>query len=91
MIGQLVRIAPAGGLVLDLPAGSGTIGTVALAEDRSFLGIGDRLSTLTPRASASKRRPRLLSPRPRSVQAEGRVRPAQLARPDPVLLVLGCL
>lgn len=36
---QLVQIAPAGGLVLDPFAGSGTTGAAALAEGRRFLGI----------------------------------------------------
>ncbi|MFE9886266.1 DNA-methyltransferase [Streptomyces scopuliridis] len=36
---QLVRIAPAGGTVLDPFAGSGTTGAAALAEGRRFLGI----------------------------------------------------
>lgn len=36
---QLVRIAPAGGIVLDPFAGSGTTGAAALAEGRAFIGI----------------------------------------------------
>lgn len=36
---QLVRIAPAGGTVLDPCAGSGTTGVAALAEGRRFVGI----------------------------------------------------
>ncbi|MGW2511286.1 DNA-methyltransferase [Streptomyces scopuliridis] len=36
---QLVRIAPAGGCVLDPFAGSGTTGAAALAEGRAFIGI----------------------------------------------------
>lgn len=36
---QLVRIAPAGGTVLDPFAGSGTTGAAALAEGRAFIGI----------------------------------------------------
>lgn len=36
---ELVKIAPAGGVVLDPFAGSGTTGVAALAEERSFIGV----------------------------------------------------
>ncbi|WP_333771005.1 DNA-methyltransferase [Streptomyces sp. IBSBF 2435] len=49
---QLVRIAPAGGIILDPFAGSGTTGVAALTEGRAFIGIED---SATIAASARER------------------------------------